>query len=292
MALLDLAGKASGSPLWRCSAPTGADRCAATRRCRPASPTRSPPTPSAGPSAGFDDLQAQGRRRRRRRAGARGPRGGRARRPGSASTRTAPGAPTRRSACCAMIEPLGIELAEQPVARARGDGRGRARDASIPIAADESVAERAGRRARAGARRLRPRDGEAGQGRRHRRGAGSPASSRSTSRAPSTARSGSPPRRTPPRRCRSPGRPPASPTASPPSACSPRRSPRASATLATATCSACPTARASASSSTRPRSSAAARGWLAFAAVDPTNRNTALASAMVEELARCGVRAP
>ena len=29
---------------------------------------------------------------------------------------------------------------------------------------------------------------------------------------------------------------------------------------------------------------------VAFAAVDPANRNTALASALVEELARCGVR--
>jgi 2-succinyl-5-enolpyruvyl-6-hydroxy-3-cyclohexene-1-carboxylate synthase len=53
-----------------------------------------------------------------------------------------------------------------------------------------------------------------------------------------------------------------------------------------------PTSRASASRSTSSRSrgtgSDAAR--VPFATVDPTNRNTALASAFVEELARCGVR--
>ncbi len=39
-----------------------------------------------------------------------------------------------------------------------------------------------------------------------------------------------------------------------------------------------------------PRVVVATRCRVPFAAVDPTNRNTALASALVEELARCGVR--
>ena len=49
-------------------------------------------------------------------------------------------------------------------------------------------------------------------------------------------------------------------------------------------------ARASASRSTKTRLRRAGSTDLAFAAVDSTNRNTALASAMAEELARCGVR--
>ena len=43
-----------------------------------------------------------------------------------------------------MIEPLGIELVEQPVDGAAGDGRGAAAG-TIPIAADESVASAQGR---------------------------------------------------------------------------------------------------------------------------------------------------
>ncbi len=79
----------------------------------------------------------------------------------------------------------------------------------------------------------------------------------------------------------------ASPTAWRPSASSPRRSPRASASCATAS-STCPTAPAWASRSTRTRWPALPR--VASALMDPTNRNTALASALVEELARSGVR--
>ena len=69
-----------------------------------------------------------------------------------------------------LLEPLGIELVEQPVASDRRDGeadRARWRSRSPPTRASRrgKDAERASARAR-----LRPGDGEARQGRRHRRG--------------------------------------------------------------------------------------------------------------------------
>ena len=148
---------------------------------------------------------------------------------------------------------------------------------------------RQGRRAREARGRLRPGDGEAGEGRRDRRGQRDRpgAADLPLERARRPARD----RR---RRARRPGaarptaRRPASPTGSPPSCCSPTRSPRAS-------------ARSRASLLTPPdgpglgveideEALGRARGSSVRRPVDPTNRNTALASAMVEELARCGVR--
>ena len=125
-----------------------------------------------------------------------------------------------------MLEPLGIELVEQPVGTLAEMAEVTAA-LTIPIAADETVDARQGRRAREARGRLRPGDGEArprsaGSARR----TGSPGRCRSTSRARSTARSGSPPRRMPPRRCRSTARRPASRTGSPPSCSSRPRSPR------------------------------------------------------------------
>ena len=92
----------------------------------------------------------------------------------------------------------------------------------------------------------------------------------------------------------------ASPTASPPSDCSPRRSPRPSASCATATA---PPARGPGLGVEIDEEALAGPPALACVStlslhsrrsrplpVDPTNGNTALASAFVEELARCGLR--
>ena len=123
MALFDLAGRRVGAPA---VAAARRDRGGAGPLQRdPGSPAirpTSPPTPSAGRSDGFATLQAEARH-----AGTTSPRCARcARRSGprrgSGSTRTARGAPTRRSAILSAIEPLGIELAEQPVASTRRPG--------------------------------------------------------------------------------------------------------------------------------------------------------------------------
>ena len=118
MAVFDLAGKASGRRSGRCSARPRRPRCHATRPWWRARPTKSPPTPSAGPRAasttfklklGTGDDVAQVRAVRERRRG-RGPHPRRRQR--------RPGASTRRSGSWPMLEPLGVELAEQPVASA------------------------------------------------------------------------------------------------------------------------------------------------------------------------------
>ena len=136
------------------------------------------------------------------------------------------------------------------------------------------------------------RDGQARQGRRPRRGARDRRRRcPSTSPARSTARSGSPPRPTSRRRCGRAAATPGSRTASPPSASSPRRSPPSSASCATATCSTSPSGPGlGVEIDEEALAAPPARLHLAFGAMDPTNRNTALASAFVEELARCGVR--
>ena len=215
-----------------------------------------------------------------------------ARRRGSGSTPTAPGAPTRRSPCWTRWSRYGIELAEQPAADLEGMAAV-PRQTAIPIAADESVDQRQGRERAVELGACQPGDGEAGEGRRDRPGARDRAPScPSTCRAPSTGRSGSPPRRTPPRRSTA-GASDAGPRPRPRHPAAVRRHDRlgASARCATGSCT-CPTGPGSGSRSTSealerapPRSSR-----VPFAPVDPTNRNTALASALVEELARCGVR--
>ena len=80
-----------------------------------------------------------------------------------------------------------------------------------------------------------------------------------------------------------------SPTAWPPSASS-RHVGRQVRVVARATACSSTTAPAWASRSTKRPLRRGASTDLPFATVDPTNRNTALASAMAEELARCGVR--
>ena len=285
MAIFDLAGKASGRPLWSL---LGADE-ATPVRCNATlvggEPRRWPPTPSAGPSG--------------------------ASRPSSSSSAPATTSPRSRAVrerlgpdarirvdangawsvdealgVLRMIEPLGIELAEQPVAGSRGMAEVTAAT-SILIAADETVervkdAERAKRAAAATWRRSSSARSAASA-----RRTGSRARFRSTSRARSTARSESPPPRTRPRRCRSPGRPPGSRTGSRPSCCSPRL-------VATRECTldgdllSVPDGPGL---GVELDEDALARAPdLAFCGVDPTNRNTALASALVDELARCGVR--
>ena len=102
---------------------------------------RSPPTPSAGPSTGSPPSSS------RSAPATTSPRCARcarrsARRPGSASTPTAPGRVDEALGVLAMIEPLEIELVEQPVADARARWPRSRRRPAIPIAADESVAER------------------------------------------------------------------------------------------------------------------------------------------------------
>src|ERR671935_29173 len=110
----------------------------------------------------------------------------------------------------------------------------------------------------------------------------------------STVRSGWRPPPTSPRRFPPTATLGGSPTASRPSSCSRTPSRRSSARCARACCI-CRTVRGSASRSTRAQSSdigssGTAPGRGTVRAVDPTNRNTALASALVEELARCGIR--
>ena len=92
MAIFDLAGKASGQPAVaaaRRSRAPSRSRCNATLAA--GEPARSPPTPSAGPRAGFDTFKLKlgaGDDVAQVRGGARG---GRPERAGSASTPTAPG---------------------------------------------------------------------------------------------------------------------------------------------------------------------------------------------------------
>ena len=87
--------------------------------------------------AWLSDLQAQARRRRRRRPGAGGSRDASGPRRGSASTPTGPGR-VERPWRAGEIEPLGIELAEQPVGRPPRGWRRSPPPRSIPIAADET----------------------------------------------------------------------------------------------------------------------------------------------------------
>ena len=267
MAVFDLAGKASGRPLWSLlgaeqAEPVACNATLVARRAR----------------RGRRRRRALGRARLRRPSSSSSAPATTSPRCGRSARRLGPEARIRVDANGAwsvdealgvlqMIEPLGIELVEQPVADARGMAEVTARDVRSSIAADESV-ERAKDAERRQARRgLRPGDGEAAQGRRDRRGERDRRGScRSTSRARSTARSGSPPPRTRRRRCRSTG--PAAGLAhgprDPAAVLGDDRQPRVHARRAQP--QRCPTAPASASSSTRRRSqrtgsSVSARRW-------------------------------
>ena len=209
---------------------------------------------------------------------------------GSASTPTASWSVDEALGVLRLIEPLGRR------ARRAAGGRPAARwprsraASSMLIAADETVSSVPRTpRARGVGRALRPGDREARQGRRDRggerdrRGAADLPVERP--RRPARDRRGRP--RGAGARVR-PGRPPGSPTGWRPSACS-------RATAATAECA---LAGAELSVPDGPglgveldERALESLPDLAFALpMDPTNRNTALASAMVEELARCGVR--
>ena len=209
-----------GGPCGRCSAPTRRRPSAATRPWSAVRRRRSPPTPSAGPRAASTPSSSSSARATTSRMVR------------AVRERLGPDARIRVDANGAwsvdealgvlrMIEPLGIELVEQPVAERGGDGEAHRRSLTLLIAADETVARgKDAERARR-APGLRPGDGEAGEGRRHRGGErGRQGACRSTSRAPSTARWGSPPPRTRRRRCRSRAPPRGSRTGSRPSCCS------------------------------------------------------------------------
>ena len=274
-----------------------ASRSAVTRRWSRASRQRSPRRSALG-RRGLLDLQAEARHRRRRRPGAGGARSGR---PGGPD----PGRRQRGLGCrdgqrtLGELEELDIELAEQPVATLE-EAAEVAAATSIPIAGDESIESRADaeRASRSG---LRPDRGEALQGRRagggdrDRRGAAAYISSaldgpvgiaaaaqvaqtlaRRSGRGAST-----------------------SPTASRPSASSPRPWPRSSASCASGMLHLPPGpglgVEIDESGAGRPSALACLETYPIWTVtrpgpVDPTNANTALASAFVEELARGGLR--
>ena len=159
---------------------------------------------------------------------------------------------------------------------------------TIPIAADESVGSARRRRPRRRAGRMRPGDGEAGEGRRHLDGARIaaelPVYLSSALDGPVGIAAAAHVAQALPRRRLAP----ASRTAWPPSGCSPTTIARASAALEGDRLASpdAPGLGVEIDDAALERD----RPDLAFAAMDATNRNTALASAMVEELARCGVR--
>ena len=100
MAIFDLAGKASGQPVWSL---LGAERAAPVRLQR--DPGRRAPQAVADEAErwagrGFDDLQAQARHRRRRRPGARGARAARGRREDPGRRQRRLGRRRGARACC------------------------------------------------------------------------------------------------------------------------------------------------------------------------------------------------
>ena len=169
MAVFDLAGKASGRPLWSllgvdAVAPTGC-----TRRWSPAQDQAEVAgrRPALG-RGGIRDVQAQARNRRRRRPGARGPGGARPGRPDPG--RRERGLERRGGARDPADDRAARHRARRAACR-RSRAMAEVTAASpIPIAADELVenAKDAERAKSAGG--LRPRDREAGEGRWHRRG--------------------------------------------------------------------------------------------------------------------------
>ena len=125
IALHDLAGKATGQPVWRLlGREPGAARSSATRPCRPPTRRSCERSPSAGAEAGFDTFKLK--------AGLAGDVAQvatvrevrRARRRSSASTPTAPGRSRVAIERLRAMAQHTLELAEQPVARPRADGRG------------------------------------------------------------------------------------------------------------------------------------------------------------------------
>ena len=168
LALHDLAGKASGQPVWRLLGAAAGEpvKCNATLTAANPAPLRAMAERWAG--GRLRHLQAQGRAGGGRGSGRDRPRGRRTGRPHPGRRQRAPGRSDVAVERLSAMAKHGLELAEQPVGGLEQMAEVRRRT-RLRLAADEDVVTTRDARARVRAARLRARQRQAVQGGRDRR---------------------------------------------------------------------------------------------------------------------------